>query len=67
MAYVKTTWANGDIITATKLNNMETGISNNDTAIATSASISSGTISFKNGSGTTLFTVALPVYNGGVS
>ena len=26
MAYEKTTWANGDIITAAKLNNMEDGI-----------------------------------------
>lgn len=26
MAYSKTTWANGDVITAAKLNNMENGI-----------------------------------------
>lgn len=28
MAYNKTTWANGDVITADKLNNIEDGISN---------------------------------------
>lgn len=31
-----------------------------------SASISSGVISYKNSSGTTLFTVTLPLYNGGI-
>ena len=30
MSYTKTTWAKGDVITATKLNNIETGIYNND-------------------------------------
>lgn len=33
MAYTKTTWACGDTITNTKLNNMENGISANDTAV----------------------------------
>lgn len=28
MAYTKTTWATGDVVTATKLNNMENGIAN---------------------------------------
>jgi len=36
-------------------------------ALPASASISSGVISFKNGAGTTLFSVTLPVYSGGVS
>ena len=74
MAYSKTTWADGDTITATKLNNAENGISANDSAITTangkivtSASISSGVISFKNSGGTTQFTVTLPIYSGGVS
>lgn len=67
MAYTKTTWADGDVITATKLNNAETGIKNNDTAIPTSASVSNGAIVFKNNASTTLFSVSLPVYNGGVS
>lgn len=34
MAYSKTTWVNGDTITAEKLNNIEDGIAANDTAIA---------------------------------
>lgn len=119
MAYSKTTWANGDVITATKLNNIETGVYTNDSnignlsnltttaknnlvaaineaaqsgggggvtvdsalstsstnpvqnkvitnALPASASISSGVISYKNSSGTTLFTVTLPLYNGGI-
>lgn len=36
MAYVKTTWQTGDLITAAKLNNMENGISSIDTAQAES-------------------------------
>ena len=35
MAYVKTTWATGDVVTAPKLNNMEDGIAANDAAIRT--------------------------------
>ena len=35
-------------------------------ALPASASISSGVISFKNSSGTSLFTVTLPIYNGGI-
>lgn len=34
MSYVKTTWATGDVITAEKLNNMEGGISANDSALS---------------------------------
>ena len=34
MAYSKTTWATGDVITAAKLNNIEDGVAANDTAIA---------------------------------
>lgn len=75
MAYTKKTWANNDVITAAGLNNIENGVAANDTAVTTtlpatipaSASESGGTISFKNSGGTTLFTVALPVYSGGVS
>ena len=33
MAYSKTTWANGDTITAEKLNNLEDGVAANDAAI----------------------------------
>ena len=33
MSYSKNTWASGDKVTAAKLNNIETGISNNDTEI----------------------------------
>lgn len=33
MPYKKTTWNDGDTITASKLNNAETGIATNDTAI----------------------------------
>lgn len=74
MAYNKTTWANGDVITAQKLNNAENGIAANDEEItgikddlAQSASIdSSGLISFKNSDSQTVFTLQLPIYNGGV-
>ena len=41
MSYTKNTWANGDTITATKLNSMETGIYNADTAAASAASTAS--------------------------
>lgn len=37
MAYSKKTWSNGEVITDTALNNIETGIFNNDAAIATKA------------------------------
>lgn len=64
MAYTKNTWSNGDVITKTKLDNIENGIYDN---AVTHTSESAGVISFKNGAGTTVFTVTLPVYNGGVS
>lgn len=64
MAYTKNTWNNGDTITKTKLDNIENGIYDN---AVTQTSESSGVISFKNAAGTTVFTVTLPVYNGGVS
>lgn len=35
MAYTPTNWKTGDVITAVKLNNMEGGIDENDTAIIT--------------------------------
>lgn len=35
LSYVKNTWSYGDIITDTKLNNIETGIENNSNAVAT--------------------------------
>jgi len=35
MSYTKTTWVNGDVITAEKLNNMEDGITSNNTLIVT--------------------------------
>lgn len=35
MAYNKTTWATGDVITAEKLNNIEGGIEGNDTIVVT--------------------------------
>ena len=74
MAYNKTTWANGDVITAQKLNNAENGIAANDEEItglkddlSTSASIDgTGLITFKNDDNQTTFTLQLPVYNGGV-
>lgn len=74
MAYSKTTWANGDVITAEKLNNIESGIEENDSSVSdlksdlsTSASIDSGgLISFKNDDNVTVFTLQLPLYNGGV-
>jgi len=31
MSYVKNTWSDGDVITATKINNIENGIAANDT------------------------------------
>ena len=64
MAYTKNTWSNGDVITKTKLDNIENGIYDN---AVTQTSESAGVISFKNGAGATVFTVTLPVYNGGNS
>ena len=44
MAYTPTTWATGDTITATKLNNMEQGIANAGGAVIVGYTFSSGTI-----------------------
>ena len=63
--YAQHVWTTGELVTAEKLNNIEGGVAANDTAIPASATESSGTITFKNASGTTLFTVSLPIYNGG--
>lgn len=65
--YTQHTWATDELITADKLNNMEQGIADNDNAIPASASVTAGVITFANGSGTTVFQVALPVYDGGIS
>lgn len=65
--YEQKTWVNGELVTDTKLNHMEQGIADNSVAVPTQASVESGSIVFKNGNNTTVFTVTLPVYNGGVS
>ena len=65
--YTPHTWVDDEIITKDKLNNIEQGVSANDSAIPASASVSAGVITFANGSGTTVLQVALPVYDGGVS
>lgn len=43
MAYTKTVWATGDIITADKLNNMEDGIEEHDPIILSAEGTASGT------------------------
>lgn len=65
--YEQKTWVNGELVTDTKLNHMEQGIADNNVAIPTQAEVSSGSVVFKNGNGTTVFSVALPLYNGEVS
>lgn len=65
--YNQKTWVNGELVTDTKLNNMEQGIADNSVAIPTQAEVSSGSIVFKNGNSATVFSVVLPVYNGEVS
>ena len=65
--YIKQTWNNGDVITSAKMNHIEDGIENVEKSTPTSAIVnSSGLMTFRNGM-TTLFTVQLPLYNGGVS
>lgn len=65
--YFKQTWNNGDVITSAKMNHIEDGIENADKSVPTDAFVnSSGLMTFSNGM-TTLFTVQLPLYNGGVS
>lgn len=63
MAYTKHNWTTGETITSANLNHAETGIYN---ATITTTTVTSGVIDFKNGSGTTVFSVTLPLYNGGV-
>lgn len=65
--YTPKTWTDGEILEASEMNNIETGIYNNNVAIPTQATESAGVITFKNESGNTVFTVALPLYDGGVS
>lgn len=65
--YFKQTWNNGDVITSAKMNHIEDGIENVDNSVPNFALVnSSGLMTFMNGM-TTLFTVQLPLYNGGVS
>lgn len=65
--YFKQTWNNGDVITSAKMNHIEDGIKSVDNSVPTFALVnSSGLMTFSNGM-TTLFTVQLPLYNGGVS
>lgn len=65
--YNQKTWTTDELVTAADLNNMESGIAANDTAIPVAATESNGTISFENSSGATLFSIELPLYDGGVS
>ncbi len=65
--YEQKTWVNGELVIDTKLNHMEQGIADNSVDIPTQAEVSGGSIVFKNGNNTTVFSVALPVYDGGVS
>lgn len=44
MAYTPTTWVTGDVITATKLNNMEQGIANAGGAVIVGYTFEDGTI-----------------------
>lgn len=65
--YFKQTWNNGDVITSAKMNHIEDGIKSVDNSVPTFALVNgSGLMTFMNGE-TTLFTVQLPLYNGGVS
>lgn len=65
--YEQKTWVNGELVTDQKLNHIESGIAENSVAVPTQASVESGSIVFKNGNNTTVFSVVLPVYNGEVS
>lgn len=57
MSYSKNTWNNGDVITKTKLDNIENGIYNN---AVTHVAVNNGVASFKNADNTELFTLTLP-------
>ena len=63
MAYTKKTWTNGELLDATKMNHIEDGIYNNSVV---QASVSNGTATFANAEGETVFTLDLPLYEGGV-
>ena len=65
--YTAKTWVNGELLDADKMNHIEQGIADDSALIPTQASVSSGSIVFKNGNNATVFSVALPVYNGEVS
>lgn len=58
MAYTKNAWANGDVITKSKLDHIEDGIYGN---AVTQVTVNDGFASFKNAAGTELFTLTLPV------
>ena len=53
------TWVNGELLNADKMNTLEQ-------SVPTSATVSGGVITFKNGADNSLFTVTLPVYSGEV-
>lgn len=57
MSYTKNTWNNGDVISKSKLDNIENGIYNN---AVTQVAVNNGVASFKNAAGTELFTLTLP-------
>ena len=59
-------WTNGEVVNADKLNHIESGIYTNSAAIPASTTVSAGVITIKNEAGTALFTITLPLYNGGV-
>lgn len=63
MAYAKKVWLNGELIDAEKLNHIENGIYNNT---VTQTTISNSTVTFSNSDGDPVFTLELPLYNGGV-
>ena len=63
MAYTKHIWANGELLDATKMNQIEGGIYDN---AVTQATVSNGVVTCKNASGSTVYTITLPVYSGGI-
>lgn len=60
----KRQWQDGEVVDGAKMNDLEDRIYDN---VISQTSESDGVISFKNGDGDTVFTVTLPIYNGGVS
>ena len=55
--YTKNTWANGDVITKTKLDHIEDGIYDN---AVTQTSVAGNVVSFLNADGVTVYTMTLP-------